>query len=149
MRGECSIPLRNFIDGGLGESVAQNCAKLNVIWVLGFCLVVSIILIAINIGQRDREKRGDPGPKPLYLPLWLTLLPIFYFLWYYFTAETSSRDLLETEKLLFTESGMKKSDFLNFRAGEDRAKFSSLVAASGALFIGSTALFGPFLRGDR
>jgi len=153
MRGECSVPIRNFIDNSIGNSVAENCSKLNIVWVLGFSLVVSIILISIRIGQnynhhedhdRDRDRQ-----KPLYIPLWLTLVPLLYFVWYYMTAETSSRDSLETEKLLFAESGMKKADFLNYRAGEDRAKLSGIIAISGALFIGSTALFGPFLRGER
>ena len=148
MRGECSVPLRNFIDSDLGSTIAENCSKLNVFWVLGFSLCISIILIVINLGQRESERRGD-RPRPLYIPVWLTALPIIYFFWYYYTAQTSSTDQLETEKLLFTESGMKKADFLNFRAGEDRSRMSSIVAASGAIFIGSTALFGPFLRGDR
>ena len=148
MRGECSVPLRNFIDTPLGASVADNCSKLNIAWVFGFCLIVFIILIVIRIGQEKLE-RDPERPKPLYIPLWLTLLPLIYFLSYFYTAQSSSKDLLDTEKILFTESGMKKADFINFRAGEDRAKVSGLVAISGALFIGSAALFGPFLRGDR
>jgi hypothetical protein len=149
MPGECSVPIRNFIDNSIGNSVAENCAKLNIVWVLGFTLVISIILLSINIGQNYRDDREHDRPKPLYIPLWLTLVPLAYFLWYYFTAETSSKESLETEKLMFAESGMKKADFLNYRAGEDRAKLSGIIAISGALFIGSTALFGPFLRGER
>jgi hypothetical protein len=150
MRGECSVPIRNFIDNSSSTSIAENCANLNILWVFGFTLVISIILLVIKIGQTSLEKRNDPDRyKPLYIPLWLAFFPLLYFIWYAYTAQTSLKDTLETEKLFFAESGMKKSDFLNFRAGEDRAKLSGVIAISGALFIGSTALFGPFLRGER
>ena len=156
MRGECAIPLRNFIESSVGSQVAENCSKLNVSWVFGFTISVFVILLVIKLGSKQKHheehnhNNNNERPKRyVEIPWWLVLLPLIYFLWYWYSALTQAADSLASEQLMFTESGMKKSEFLSFRAGEDRARMSSYIAACGALFIGSTALFGPFLRGDR
>jgi len=154
MRSECNVPIRNFIDNTNSGQIAENCSKLSVFWTFGFCLIVTLILIGIHLGQRKQGHRHSGGEenhhhKGLHLPIWMILAPGIYFIWFLYFSQHNVSETLQTEKILFAESGMKKSEFINFRAGEDRARLSSLVAAAGAIFIGSTALFGPFLRADR
>jgi hypothetical protein len=49
---------------------------------------------------------------------------------------------------MFNTSDMPKKEFLNYRVADDRLVRSSETSLLGTTFIGSTALFGPFLRGD-
>lgn len=84
----------------------------------------------------------------MVVPLWLSLLPIAYAIYIYFTAVDSAEQYWKTEELHFNTSEMPKKYFLNYRVADDRLSKSSAISLGNTAIIGSSALFGPFLRGD-
>ena len=144
-RIECSVPLRNFLGTKHGLDVARSCGNVKIAWTIGACLVISI---AILVTHYILEKEKEDGNTTIVIPLWTSIVPLAYGLYIYLTAVNSAENYWKTEELLFNTSEMPKKDFLNYRVADDRLAKSSEVSLLGTTFIGSTSLFGPFLRAD-
>jgi hypothetical protein len=144
-RVECSIPLRNFLGTKNGLDIARSCGSIRIAWTLGVCLILTLALI---ITHYVLEKQKEDGNKTLTIPLWAAAIPSAYAAFVYFTAVESAERYWKTEELMFNTSDMPKKEFLNYRVADDRLVRSSETSLLGTTFIGSTALFGPFLRGD-
>jgi hypothetical protein len=94
------------------------------------------------------EKQKEEGNKTLTIPLWAAAIPSAYAAFVYLTAVQSAERYWKTEELMFNTSDMPKKEFLNYRVADDRLARSSDTSLLGTTFIGSTTLFGPFLRAD-
>ena len=151
-RIECAVPLRNFLGSEYGVNVAKSCGHMRIAWMLGACCVISLGLIFSHYVTKSQEQEyiADPiGRKPtVVVPLWISLLPIAYATYIYFTAVSSAEQFWKTEELHFNTSEMPKKEFLNYRIADDRLSKSSAVSMANTGIIGASALFGPILRGD-
>jgi hypothetical protein len=146
------VPLRNFLGSSYGIDVARSCGHMRIAWVIGACTAVSVGLLYSHYVTKRQEAQyiADPvGRQPtIVVPIWLALIPIFYAFYTYFTAVRSAEMFWKTEELHFNTAEMNKKDYINYRIGDDRLKMSSGVAVANTAIIGSSALFGPLLRGD-
>lgn len=142
---ECSIPLRNFLGTKHGLDIARSCGSIKIAWTLGACVVLSV---AIVVTHYVLEKQKEDGNTTITIPLWASAIPAVYAVYVYFTAVESAERYWKTEELMFNTSDMPKKEFLNYRVADDRLAKSSEASLLGTTFIGSTALFGPFLRAD-
>lgn len=153
MREECAIPLRNFLGSDIGISVARSCGNMKIAWTLGVCTVLVIALIILHFVTKKQEDDYIANPAGKYstvvVPLWLAAIPFGYGIFIWFSAIASAEKYWKTEELNFNTSTMEKKDYLNYRVVDDRLATSSAVSLVGTGFIGSSALFGPFLRADR
>ena len=150
-RPECIVPLRNFLGTPYGLSIAKSCATMRVAWIMGACIVLTIgLLISHYITEKQEEEflAGRENQPSVVVPLWLCALPSLYAIYTFFSATSSSESYWKSEELNFQTSEMPKKDYLNYRVGDDRQKLSSGVAFANTGIIGSTALFGAYLRGD-
>lgn len=153
MRTECLIPLRNFLGTKIGGDIARSCGEMKIYWTLGLCLVLFAGLLWGHFASQRRDDDYDKTDTtlvtiPVVLPIWLPFLPLAYAAITSFTAVSAAKQFWMSENLFFETSDMPKKEFLQYRVGDDRAHYSSTVAAAGTAFIGNTALFGPFLRAD-
>lgn len=152
MRIECAVPLRNFLGSDYGIDVARSCGHMRIAWMLGACTVISIGLIYTHYVTKRQEEQyiADPTNRQptVVVPLWLAVFPIAYATYIYFTAVDSAEQYWKTEELHFNTSEMPKKEFLNYRIADDRLSKSSAISLGNTAIIGSSALFGPLLRGD-
>jgi hypothetical protein len=144
-RIECAVPLRNFLGTKHGLDIARSCGTLKISWTLGACLVIAS---AILITHYILEKQKKEGNNTIVIPIWTAAIPLVYAAYVYFNAVQAAEEYWKTEELLFNTSEMAEKDFLNYRVADDRLAKSSDVSLLGTTFIGSTSLFGPFLRAD-
>jgi hypothetical protein len=151
-RAECIVPLRNFLGTPHGLEVARACGRMRIAWILGACTVLSLGLIySYFVTKRQEEEYlADPtNVNPtVVVPLWLCALPIAFAMYTYFSAVSSAEQYWRAEELNFNTSEMPKSEFLNYRIADDRQKTGHGVSMVNTGVIGSTALFGAYLRGD-
>jgi len=151
-RPECAIPLRHFLGTPHGLEVARSCGRMRIAWILGACVVISLGLMYSHYVTKRQEDEyiADPTNKnpTVVVPLWLCALPIVFAIYTYFSATSSAESFWKSEELNFHTSDMPKRDYLNYRVADDRLKVSSGVALTNTALIGSTALFGSYLRGD-
>ena len=151
-RAECIVPLRNFLGTPHGLEVAKTCGRMRIAWILGSCTVLSLGLIySYFVTKRQEEEYlADPTNRnpTVVVPLWLCALPIAYAIYTYYTAVSSAEQYWRAEELNFNTSEMAKSEFLNYRIADDRQKAGHAVSMANTGVIGSTALFGAYLRGD-
>lgn len=150
-RPECIIPLRNFLETPYGLSVAKSCSTMRVAWVFGACAILTVGLLYshfVTKKQEDEYLAGRESQPTVVVPLWLCALPALYSLYVFVSAHSTSENYWKSEELNFHTSDMPKKDYLNYRVADDRQKMSSGVAFANTGIIGSTALFGAYLRGD-
>ena len=150
-RPECIVPLRNFLGTPHGLSIAKSCASMRVAWIMGAAIVLTVGLLVshyITKKQEDEYLAGLDVQPTVVVPLWLCALPGLYAIYVFITAIPTSESFWKSEELNFSTSEMPKKDYLNYRVGDDRQKLSTGVAFANTGIIGSTALFGSYLRGD-
>jgi len=148
----CNVPLRNFLGSQNGIDIARSCAQMKISFAWGVCTVLCIgLLIMHYVTQKQQDefnKNTDITYQTIVVPYWLALLPLVFAVYINFSAIKQAEDFWRTEELDFRTSDMPKRDYLVYRVADDRLKTSSAVSLVGTGFIGSTALFGPFLRAD-
>lgn len=155
-RPECAVPLRNFLGTSQGLGVAQACSRIRTAWVLGACTVLAVGLAAAHVVTARWRRRQDEEATPatgssgvFVVPLWLAALPLVYAAYTAASAAGAAEAAWRTEELHFATSDMPKKEYLEYRALDDRLKVSTATSLAGTGLIGTTALFGPFLRADR
>lgn len=148
----CNVPLRNFLGTKNGLDIARSCANMKIAFTWGVCLVLVIGLMIMHSRTQDQADEFNKNPnihyRTIVVPYWLAILPALYALYINFTAISSSEDFWKTEELDFKTSDMQKRDYLTYRSSDDKLRTSSAVSLLGTGFIGSTSLFGPYLRAD-
>lgn len=146
------MPLRHFLGTPYGIDVARSCGRMRISWMIGACTVLSLgLMYSYFVTKRQEEEYiADPTNRnpTVVVPLWLCALPIAFAIYTYFSAIPSAEHFWRSEELNFDTSEMPKSEFLNYRIADDRQRVSSALSVTNTGLIGSTALFGAYLRGD-
>lgn len=148
----CNVPLRNFLGNEKGLLIASSCAYMKISFIWGLCITLTIGLLIMHFITKHQQDEYNNDItiqyKTVVVPFWLVFLPLIYALYIQMTAVKDAENFWRMEELDFKTSEMPKRDFLVYRVADDRLKTSSAISLLGTTFIGSTSLFGPYLRAD-
>jgi len=148
----CQAPLRNFLGSAKGLEIAKSCGRMKIAFTWGVCLILTLGLMIMHYITQEQQQEFLKNQSITYqtvvVPYWLALLPAGYALYVHLNAESQAESFWKMEELDFKTSDMPKRDYLVYRVADDRLKTSSAVSLVGTGFIGSTSLFGPYLRAD-
>jgi Ca2+/Na+ antiporter len=141
-RPECNIPSRLLIGVDNASAILQSCAAHKRYYALGFCIVVTLVLLVGYFYTRDNS------PADFQVPFWLTFMPALIYLFYSVSLSRSLQKSFATENIEYQLSGMSKRDYLNYKIGDDRAAKGFAGSATSAGILASSGLLGPFIRAD-
>lgn len=148
----CSVPLRNFLGTTNGYKIAVSCASMKIAYTWGVCLTLFVGLFVLHFYTKYQQENFENDLTIKYqtviAPIWLAFIPLVYAVYTQLYAIPNARKYWESEELHFSTSDMPKKDYLVYRIADDRLQTTSAVSLLGTSFIGSTALFGPYLRAD-
>jgi hypothetical protein len=113
-------------------------------WALGFTIITTIALFYVYWITRNNNTN-----YALVLPIWIVFSPIVLFFIYSFSIQKNQRRILDRETLERELSGMDRKDYLNYKAGDDRATKSFFGSATSAGILSGTNILGPYIRADR
>jgi len=141
---ECSLNSRYFLGVEESEEILSVCAKHKLYWFFGLVAVITVGLIVLYIITYNNDNE-----TAIKLPLFIVALPFALFFLYYLTVLPNSKRSFKKEFLEHKLSGMDKKEFLNYKAGSDRAELGFLGSATSASILASSNIMGPYLRADR
>ena len=124
-------------------SIISSCALHKIAFLFGFLLVVEAVIAVGYWYTRDN------APGIFRVPLWLLALPIAFGALYALSMRAAAEMDLATETIEYQLSGMNKKEYYNYKIGDDRTSKSLAGSAISSGILASSAIMGPFLRGDR
>lgn len=141
---ECNINPRFFIGVEKSEEIFSMCAMHKIYWALGLLVIFSLALVVGYYITKDNDSN-----TALVIPLWLVFVPFLFFLMYASSLKKNMNRTFHRESLEQKLSGMDKKDYLNYKAGDDRANKGFLGSATSASILASSNILGPYFRSDR
>lgn len=143
-KAECNLNTRYFIGHKNSAQILEICGKHKMFWALGFAIITTIALFFVYWMTRN----NDPN-SALTLPIWIAFSPIVLFFIYSLSIQKNQRRLLAKESLEHELSGMERKEYLNYKAGDDRATKGFFGSATSAGILSGTNILGPYIRADR
>lgn len=142
-KAECNVPTRMLIGVNNASSIISACAQHKIAFLFGFLIVIEAAIAVAYWLTRTNE------PGVFKVPLWLLVLPIAFGTLYALSMRAAVEIDLATETIEYQLSGMNKKEYYNYKIGDDRTSKSLAGSALGSGILASSAVLGPFLRGDR
>ena len=114
-----------------------------IFWFLGFVILVTVALLIGHFATREND-----NITAFKLPIWVALFPSLVFVLYVITVQKQFERTLKKERLEHKLSGMEKKEYLNYKAGDDRATKGFLGSATSATILASSNVLSPYFRYD-
>ena len=134
--------MRTLINVDNARAILTQCARLRVVYMLGFLGIITLVLFFGFLLTRNNAS------TEFKVPAWLMLIPLAIFLLYSITVKAKLDQQLYNELIEYQLSGMAKKEYIVHKAGDDRSKTPFVASVTSAGILGGVGVLGPWMRGS-
>lgn len=139
---ECGVPVYHLMGEPNASAIVRACAATNAVWVAAATLAGSLLLLIMSLVWKRQVKSDDGRVRAQsVVPLWAAVIPVGVGMLYAAVAVPLATARMSVAKYKHRTSGMPKSEWLNYEAG-NRRTVGQVLGVLGAAGIASASVLG-------
>lgn len=137
---ECGLPVHQLTGVPAAPTIVRACAHLNVAWVVGTALTVSLILALMSWNWTQCVRDTDGERREPVIPMWTAAIPLGVAVLYGAVAVPIQLARLRVADASLATSTMDKATWLEYKAANTRTH-GQVLGALGAASIVASSVF--------